>query len=137
MIKSIAILAFIVVSISCISGCISGGDEKLTLEEIAEYKVIDNFREGNYEDIYELFNDDMKDYLNVSDLEDLWDAVVEQFGVVVDIEGENASREPLTEGGEEYIAVYIPCDFESGTRLSVQVVFDKDELIAGLWFLPL
>jgi len=118
-----------------ISGCITDGE--MTLEEKAEYEVIDNLRERNFDVIYELLNDDMKELATVEDLEDLWDAITGEYGKIVDIDSENISTEEITEEGIDYTSVFVPCEFDSGSKLDIQVVYDKDEMVAGLWFYPI
>ncbi|HPR42212.1 MAG TPA: DUF3887 domain-containing protein [Candidatus Methanofastidiosa archaeon] len=132
--RTYAFITMLLIVIVPFCGCITDGE--LTLEERAEYEVIDNLREGHYDVVYSLFNDDMKDLVSEEELGDLWQMIEEAYGPIVDIEGENAGREDLSEDGVDYIAVYVPCEFEDGTRLQIQVVFDEDELVAGLWFLP-
>jgi len=123
------------ISLVMLSGCLSDG--KLSLEEKAEYEVIDNLREENFDVVYSLFNDDMKSALSEEDLEELWNSVITQYGEITDIESENASKEEIEESGEEYTSVFIPCEFMSGIRLNINVVFDEDEMVAGLWIVPI
>ena len=128
------LLIIAIVSVN-VSGCISGDDEP-NLLEIAENDVLDNLREGNYEEAYALFNEDMKGIFSLSDLEVLWDSLVFQYGNIVDIQSENGEIELITEDGKDYEAVFIPCEFESGATFNIEVVFDMDNMVAGIWVLP-
>jgi hypothetical protein len=80
-----------------------------------------------FDEAYELFNEDMAKAMPVEKLRATWEGLIAQVG---EFKGITKTRSTVEAG---YSVVYITCDFAK-TPLDVKVVFDQQAKIAGLWF---
>jgi hypothetical protein len=71
----------------------------------------------------------MKKALPADKLQEVWDGLVKQHGPL------ERTTETRTEKIQQYRAVYVSCQFQRGL-LDAKVVFDSDNKISGLFFVP-
>jgi len=96
----------------------------------AAIRIVENLSQDNYQDVHQEFNEEMKSALPHEDLQAAWRSLINQYG---DFNGIKSTRKT-----EEYSyqIVYVTCDFASLGYLDMRIVFDENDLIAGLQFVP-
>lgn len=85
--------------------------------------------DGRFSDATARFNDNVKKAMSPSQLQQLWQGLIQQQGNFKGI----VAAQPGKKGG--YDTVDVTCEFAKG-QLNVEVVYDRDGLIGGLWILP-
>jgi hypothetical protein len=103
----------------------------LPQEDLKEKAIIFlmHLKNEEFSQAFGQFNEVMKKAMPPDKLEKTWKEVIFTLG---DLNSLGESK-LLEEGG--YRKVLQTCNFEKG-KLDVRIVFDKDGLITGLWFLP-
>jgi hypothetical protein len=103
----------------------------LSQEDLKEKAVtfLIHLKNEEFSQVFDQFNDVMKKVMSLDKLEKTWNKVVFTLGDLNSL-GESKLLEE-----EGYRIVLHTCNFEKG-QLDIKIVFDKDGLIAGLWFLP-
>ncbi|MEI7905688.1 MAG: DUF3887 domain-containing protein [Candidatus Firestonebacteria bacterium] len=91
--------------------------------------LVDSLSGGNYADCVKYFDETMKTALPAEKLENAWKSIISQAG---SFKEKSSGRE---EKSGTYTAVYVTCKFEHAP-LDAKVVFDKENNIAGLFFVP-
>ncbi len=84
---------------------------------------------GKFDQTVQSFADVMSAQMTADKLKDIWNSIITQFGVFKGIKGTRAT--PY--GG--YNIVFVTCDFNQGV-LDIQLTYDADMKIAGLFFKP-
>ena len=79
---------------------------------------------------YSLFNNDMANSLSQDQLENAWDSILSSYGDFLKIDNTRETEE----GG--YDIIFVTCDFSVLGFLDIKIVFDIDNKITGLWFVP-
>ena len=93
--------------------------------------VVDKLVAGDYEGIRKTFNAQMRAGLSADKMKEVWVAVVGQLGKYKSQGQPHSANGP---GG--YEIVVIRCQMENG-EVDVEVDYDPDGLIGGLWVRPL
>jgi len=127
--NQILIITCLIIGVSIFSGCVeqeTSPPEK-DIEEISRDATI-YLSNGNYTDVYNLFNSEMKAALSVQQLEEVWDGVIGQYG---EFKGIVDTR---TENDSDYDLVFVTCNFSSQGYFDIKFVFDSKKQIWGLWF---
>ena len=86
-------------------------------------------KEGRYTDATSGFDATMTKVMPESILKSTWEGLLKRAGALVSQTGTR------TENVGNYDAVYVLCQFEK-EKIDIKIVFDKEEKIAGLFFLP-
>jgi dienelactone hydrolase len=123
------IISCLIIVGSVFSGCVeqeTTPPEK-NIEEIARDATI-YLSNGNYTDVYNLFNSEMKNALSVKQLEEVWDGVIAQYG---EFKGIVKTR---IENDSNYNLVFVTCNFSKQGYFDIKFVFDSKKQIWGLWF---
>jgi hypothetical protein len=123
------IITSLIIAGSIFSGCVEKetSPAEKDIEEIARDASI-YLSNGNYTDVYKLFNTEMKNALSVKQLEEVWNGVIAQYGefkVIVKTRTENDS---------DYDLVFVTCNFSKQGYFDIKFVFDSKKQIWGLWF---
>ncbi|MFH1824785.1 MAG: DUF3887 domain-containing protein [Candidatus Firestonebacteria bacterium] len=118
----------LVVSIVCLS-MVNAEEPKTTDKEKRANMLVDSLSGGNYSDSVKYFDKTMKAALSADKLEGVWKSIILQAGSFK----EKAAIRKEKSGA--YTIVYVTCKFEHAL-LDAKVVFDKDNNIAGLFFVP-
>ncbi|OGF46039.1 MAG: hypothetical protein A2452_12510 [Candidatus Firestonebacteria bacterium RIFOXYC2_FULL_39_67] len=99
--------------------------DKLTkASELVKYLSV-----GKYSDSVKLFDETMKNALPADKLEETWKKIISQVGAFKE---RSAIRK---EESGKYTIVYVTCKFEN-MDLDAKVVLDKENNVAGLFFVP-
>lgn len=112
---------------SCIHGArqaAAGGDRIGIATSFAQYLV-----DGKYDPATAAFDAVLRKALPAEKLQQTWQAVQSQCGTFRSL----GQARTTTEGA--YTVVLIPCTFEKAI-LDLKLVFNQDDSIGGLWFLP-
>ncbi len=92
-------------------------------------EIIGHFENGNFDKIYEQFDDKMKQAISEQQLANVWDGVEQQAGQFQEIE----------EVKIEQVGVYQMVNnisvFEKG-KFNIQISYNTDKQISGLYILP-
>lgn len=92
-------------------------------------ELVEKLKKGEFEAVYQSFNQVMAQALPLEKLKEVWTQVTSQVG---ELKGITKTR--VAEEGE-YKVVYVTCEFTQ-TYLDLKVVFDGEGKVAGLFFLP-
>lgn len=99
-------------------------------EKIAKAnELVDDLSAGKYSECILLFDNAMKAALPADKLELTWKTIIMQVG---SLKVKTAVRK---EEKGKYTIVYVTCQFEKAL-LDTKVVFEKDNLVTGLFFVP-
>jgi len=118
------------------SGCIDEEENDLEKEEeelnleFEAIGIVENLSQNNYQDVYQKFNDEMKNALSLQYLQTAWEGLIYQYGDYKEI---NSTRKTEEYG---YQTVYVTCDFATFGYLDIKIVFDENDMVAGLQFVP-
>ena len=85
--------------------------------------------EGKFNEAYERFDAAMRRAMPPEKLQDAWEQITTQAGEFIRVVSTRFAREM------GFRVVYVTCKF-AYTPLNVKVVFDREEKVTGLWFLP-
>ena len=99
-------------------------DPETLARELAE-----KLKKGEFEAVYQSFNQVMAQALPLEKLKEIWTQVTSQVG---ELKGITKTR-VAEEGG--YKVVYVTCEFAQ-TSLDLKIAFDSEGKVAGLFFLP-
>jgi len=118
-----------------ISGCIDEeekNNDKIVDTDIEKeaVEIIENLSQNNYQFAYQKFDDTMKSLLNIEDLRIAWEGLISQYGEYKEI----ITTRKINE--ENYQIVYVTCDFTTLGYLDVRIVFNVENMISGLQFVP-
>ena len=97
--------------------------------EVEARRLVTEMASGDFASVVAKFDRTMTDALPASRLEMVWQQVAAAFGDFVGIEGTRSEELGA------YRAVYVRCAFTAGA-LDAKVVYDSDERVAGLFFVP-
>jgi fermentation-respiration switch protein FrsA (DUF1100 family) len=92
-------------------------------------EFVQALEKGNFEDSVKHFDETMTKLAPPEKMREVWEAIVKQVGR---FKGQKGIR---TESIPKYDIVYVTCAFERAI-LDIKVVFNKDEQIAGQFFVP-
>jgi len=92
-------------------------------------EVVEKLAAGDFEGITTHFNKQLKETLPPEKLEQGWNVVTQQLGSF------ESQGPPQVTSRENMSGVFITCKFERGSA-RIEVWFDSQELIAGLWIKP-
>jgi len=120
-----SILIVMILISSIMSGCIGDGGQDHSDMAI---KHVEYLISGNFEDFYDLFDDTMREEINLMELEDLWNRLLGAYGNIEDIEDATEHNDG------DYVIVDLECLFSSGTVGTIELVYDGDNRISGIWF---
>ncbi len=116
------------------SGTGSTGDTAIVnLSEIRQTakKVVNALEKNDYDGVVVYFDDNMKKKFPVSSLKMAWSQVIMMSGTF-----EKADFDHVKEGSiDKYDILFIPLVFTNG-KLNLQLTFNKDGTIGGLFFKP-
>ena len=84
---------------------------------------------GNYTDAVTKFDDTMKGVMPAAELENAWQSLLGKAGPFQKITGVEQKKQ------EGYDIVRVTCAFEEA-ELIVKVVYNSQQQVSGLWFLP-
>lgn len=84
---------------------------------------------GEYEMAVGMFDKTMKSALPKEKLEGVWKSILSQCGA---FKSQGDIRKARI---QQYDVIYVPCQFEK-TALDGKIVFNKEGMIAGLFFVP-
>lgn len=93
-------------------------------------EAADLFRAGKYEEVHALFDEQMKESISPAQMEELVAGLNKTIGQLTGVD-----TPFMTQTNGEYEVVFIPLAFEKG-KLILQLAFDKDEKIAGMYVKP-
>ncbi len=105
-----------------------GNSQVISNTEIAK-EVITGFEQGKMDIVARHFDENMLLALPEEKLKFVWNDLIKQCG-----DFQNYSK-ITTEKIEEYDVVYVLCHFKN-LNLKMKVVFNKQNLISGLFFIP-
>jgi uncharacterized protein len=124
-------ISIVLIAFALLAGCMhgarqasAGGDRASSATSFAQCLV-----DGQFEQATASFDAVMQKALPADQLQQTWQALLKQCGALKSL----GKARSATEG--VYEMVYIPCEFEKAT-LDIKLVFDKDDTIGGLWFVP-
>jgi len=128
-------LSLVILLIVGLSGCLNEvekNDDKLLKIDIEKEAInfVENLSQNNYQITYEKFDDKMKSALPIQDLQDAWEGLILTYGEFKEIIITRKTNE------ENYQIVYVTCDFSILGYLDIRIVFNEDNTIAGLQFVP-
>ncbi|MEA3458026.1 MAG: DUF3887 domain-containing protein, partial [Candidatus Thermoplasmatota archaeon] len=103
--------------------------EELNLE-LEAIRIVENLSQDNYQDVYQKFNDEMKIALPPQDLQTAWENLISKYGDCKEIKSTRKTEE------YEYQIVHVTCDFATLGYLDIRIVFDENNMVAGLYFVP-
>ncbi|MFA5239475.1 MAG: DUF3887 domain-containing protein [Phycisphaerae bacterium] len=104
------------------------GFEPAPIETSAK-DLVSALANGDYKKAVGNFDATMKDALPAEKLQEVWNALIAQSGPFVEQLG--TRREKI----QQYDVIFVTCKFENAA-LDAKVVFDGNEQIAGLFFVP-
>ena len=84
---------------------------------------------GDYVDAVAKFDDTMKGVMPEAELENAWQSLLGKVGPFQKIVGVSQKKE------QGYDVAHVTCAFEKA-ELDVKVVYNNQQQISGLWFLP-
>ena len=90
---------------------------------------VDLLVKGEYEQAVESFDATMSAQVSVPALENIWKSLLTQIGEFVSTKGTRTVKD------DKYEAVFVTCEFNNAL-IDVQVTFDAEGKIAGLFFHP-
>lgn len=96
-------------------------------------QVVDALVAERYSFVIERLSPDLAEKLPEADLKRAWEAAVELYGRVKRIRKTTVTTAEVA--GEKYVVIDIECAGEK-SPFRVRVTLNKDEQIAGLFFLP-
>jgi hypothetical protein len=91
--------------------------------------LVDALASGDYERARENFDETMKNVVSEENLKKAWESLIAQVGPFVEQVG---TRMEEIQG---YDVIFVTCKFEKGI-LDVKVVFNDQQQVAGLFFVP-
>ena len=130
MIKKVflSIITFIIIVIgTALTGCIS--EEEQDIEDVA-IQTIGFLSTGKFNQAYKLFNETVTDQMPVQQLEEIWSALLTQYGEFEKIVSTRVDEEL------GFDVVYVTCNFSMLGLLDIKMVFDEEKKIAGFQFVP-
>ncbi len=89
-------------------------------------KALEN---GNFDESVKYFDETMSKLAPPEKMKEVWETVIRQVGPF------KSQKSVRTEAVPNYDIVYVTCEFQKAT-LDIKVVFNKDEQIAGQFFVP-
>lgn len=92
-------------------------------------EFVQALEKGNFDDAVKHFDETMTKLAPPQKMKEVWEAIVKQVGRFKEQKGIR------TESIPKYDIVYVTCAFERAI-LDIKVVFNKDEQIAGQFFVP-
>lgn len=122
----IASAAYVVVAAWLAPGA---ADEQASRREEMAQTLVRRMAAGEFSAAVKSFDDTMKKALSADKLQQAWEAVVEQQGPL------QQTGEMRTERQGAYQVVFVTAEFRRG-KLEVKVVFNDEQQIAGLFFVP-
>ncbi|MBN2602582.1 MAG: DUF3887 domain-containing protein [Candidatus Thermoplasmatota archaeon] len=127
--NQLLIISCLIIVGSIFSGCVEqeASPPEKDIEEIALDATI-HLSNGNYTEVYSLFNSEMKNALSLQQLEEVWNGVITQYG---EFDGIVKS---ITENDSGYDLVFVTCNFSIQGYFDIKFVFDSKKQIWGLWF---
>jgi len=124
----LSIITFIIIVIGiALTGCIS--EEEQDIEDVA-IQNIGFLSTGKFNQAYELFNEIVTNQMPVQQLEEIWSALIAQYGEFEKI----VNTKVVEEGG--FDVVYVTCNFSTLVLLDIKMVFDEGKKIAGFQIVP-
>ncbi|MCK4505785.1 MAG: DUF3887 domain-containing protein [Candidatus Aegiribacteria sp.] len=129
--RGIPFLLLLLVSLSgFLGGCGSTEEESRSEELTAKAtKLVESMIAGDFSTATENFDTVMKDAFPSDKLEDALNSLVSQVGAFQKQTGTHI------EETEEYLIVYVTCEFENSI-MDIKVVFNAENQVAGLFFVP-
>jgi len=103
--------------------------EELNLEFEA-IRIVENLSQNSYQEVYQKFNDEMKNAISLNELQTAWESIIYQYGDYKEIKSTRKTEE------YGYQIAYVTCDFETLGHLDIRIVFDENDMVAGLQFVP-
>jgi hypothetical protein len=91
--------------------------------------VLSCFEKGNFADLSRYFDETMNKQLPAEKSKEVWNMLNQQAGPYI----KSSTISDTTY--QEYKIVYIICIFQNA-KLKMKTVFDKNEKVAGLFFVP-
>ena len=105
-------------------------DVQKNLRQTAD-KVIEAFQKSDYKSVVSYFDDTMKKAMTEEQLKTVWEQqIIGSVGKFM-----KADDNITASSQEGYDILLIPCNFEKA-KLNMQLVFNKDGQISGLFFRP-
>ena len=133
MIKKVYLLCIsciiLVIGISLTGSIYNEGPKEENVKEIA-IQTVEFLSTGEFNQAYEFFNETVTDQITVQQLEDIWDALLAQYGEFDKVMSTRIDKE----GG--YDVVYVTCNFTTRGFLDIKLVFDGEKNISGFHFVP-
>ena len=128
-------LSIIILLSAGLSGCMdeveNNDDNKLKIDfEKEAINFVENLSQYNYQITYEQFDDTMKSVLPVQDLQGAWEGLISTYGEFKEIITTRKTDE------ENYHIVFVTCNFSILGYLDIRMVFNEENNIAGLQFVP-
>jgi hypothetical protein len=104
------------------------GSEAEAIEALAT-DLVGALASGDYERARENFDETMKNVVSVENLKKAWESLIAEVGPFAEQVG---TRMEEIQG---YDVIFVTCKFEKGI-LDVKVVFNDQQQVAGLFFVP-
>jgi hypothetical protein len=104
------------------------GTETASIETLAK-DLVSALASGDYKKAVKNFDVTMKNALPAEKLQQVWNSLIAQSGPFVEQAG--TRRERIL----QYDVIFVTCKFENAA-LDAKVVFDREQQIAGLFFVP-
>lgn len=92
-------------------------------------EIVSNLVSKNYEAVRKNFNEQMRNGLSADQIKQVWETLISQVG---NYKGQD---DPIVQRVQGYDTVTIRCRMEKGA-IAVQVAFDSEEKVGGLWAVP-
>ena len=129
--KGISFLFLLLASLSGFLVACGSTEEESRSEELTAKatNLVESLVEGDFSTAVEDFDSVMKDVLPSEALEDAWNSLASQVGAFGKQTGTHMEE---TEG---YEIVYVTCEFEN-SMIDIKVVFNTENQVAGLFFVP-
>ncbi|MBU0497075.1 MAG: DUF3887 domain-containing protein [Candidatus Thermoplasmatota archaeon] len=130
------LFTLIVITAGILTGCISTDESPITLTEVTIEEIAESlqyhFVNGTLTDnvFNTLFDDAIKTQTNPKQLEYIWAQITSNYGDFIQI----TNIKTIQELG--YNIVYLTCEYTKLGVLDTRIIFDDNNLIAGLQFVP-
>lgn len=130
MIKKVVLSLIVLVIGITLTGCVKKEEpEEQDVEDIA-IQTIGFLITGYFTQAYEQFNKTVTDEMSLQQLEDIWSALLKQYGEFEKIRSTRVDEEL------GFDVVYVTCNFSTLGLLDIKMVFDEEKKIAGFQFVP-
>jgi PBP1b-binding outer membrane lipoprotein LpoB len=131
--KRLALVGSLVLTVFLLAACFAESEPPTPVQapeqEAAARTLVGFLVEGQFKEVHQMFNAEMATALPSAELEATWTGLLGQVGEFKEITESKATEK------EGKIIIDVVCEFANGP-LNARVVFDAENKVAGLHFLP-